>query len=212
MYHVKPNKLHESLAILNVLNNEIQLISELIDEADELCKKENNSKNFVRYYVLYGKIVIHAISFLDEFDILKSLQRENQNIKKLYDSMKPLNRRLRKWHDLEKYRNTYFAHNFRDSKSNNRFILFDDYITTLNAPISHFDIKLIAKIVDLMYNEINDFFKNEMIVAIFALADSRNENENLRTEKYSKSVKTLDEFNAEIKILEDELIKIKENY
>lgn len=197
-----PNRTHTSLAILRIINNETQLISKLIDDADELCKKDNSSLNFVRYYVFYGKIIIHAISFLKEYEILREIHKNHSEIGQLDALIKPLRKRIMKWKDINKYRNVYFAHNFRDPKAGNKFVLFDDYVNTLNAPISHYDIKLVAQIIDMMLHEIGDFFKNEMIVAVFAIADGRNSNKELRKQRFRESVKNETDFNNEIKELE----------
>ena len=210
MMTAKPEKIHESLAILRLLYTELNEIVKLLDEADLKCKEENNQINYVRYYVFYGRMILHANSFIDEYKILKSEVNGKYNTDKLDKLIKPLNQRLSKWTHFDRYRNIYFAHNFRDKKANNRFIFFDDYLHTLNVPISHFDAKLIAKIIELMFVEIADFFNNEMFEATLFLG--RAENDELRKNLYEKSVISETDYDNEVNRLQETLNEIKTNY
>ncbi len=212
MEKTNPSKIHESLAILRLLNTELTEIISLFDDADLKCNEENNQTNYIRYYVFYGRIILHTDCFIDEYKILKSLVAKDYNTAKLDKLIKPLNQRLSKWAHLDRYRNIYFAHNFRDKKSNNRFIFFDDYIHSLDVPTSHYDAKLIAKIIDLMFHEIADFFNDEMFLATLFYCRSENCNDEFRKKLFEKSIKSEAEYSIEVDKLKDILIEIKRNY
>jgi hypothetical protein len=50
-----------------------------------------------------------------------------------------------KWKDIQKYRNVYFAHNFRDLKADNKFVLFDDYVNLQNTTADDYSTKEIIE-------------------------------------------------------------------
>src|SRR5688572_31911785 len=136
---MKPIKLYESLFILYKCNRSINQLWPVVNshQNDEGAVKEIA-------VILTNNIKMESVSFLDEFngsffrnieDAYKARMMEVRQI------TAPIIKRIKKWKDLEKYRNNIVAHPWRDK---GKLAIPDPHF--YNIPQTWFDV---AVLVDL---------------------------------------------------------------
>ena len=104
-------KLYESLFIMHKCNLTIERLNKLVVNSD-LSSKEN--QDFALLHTYY--IILESVAFLDEFNY--SFRKvESEYLSRVTDVRKitaPLIKKVRKWKDLEKFRNNIIAHPWRN--------------------------------------------------------------------------------------------------
>ena len=108
-------------------------------------------------------IIILTCSFLDEWN--NYLIPKNANFDKLKTAKKkckPAIKRINKWSDIEKFRNSVLAHNFRDNKKDNKSIFLTDKFDKLNIPIHISEFILLSQCIDIATSNVASPFINEI--------------------------------------------------
>ena len=124
------SKVQDSISILLAL----QLVIE--DCFAIITIEQHDDNNKVRQFI-NGTLLIYANSFVDEWDNLGKQCKTDNRVVKVRKIANPLIRRIKQWKDLNTFRSTFLAHNFRDSKGNNALIKAHD--KELNIPNSFGD-------------------------------------------------------------------------
>ena len=134
-----PTNLYESLFILYKCNRSINRVWKLL--ADLNLQKEEDRDFEV---VLTNFICIEAVSFNDEFDgaFYHKIEPEyRERMLQIRVITKPIFKRIRKWKDLEKFRNNVVAHPWRNKGDLGKFVVPDPQ--NYNAPRSRFEYQLL---------------------------------------------------------------------
>lgn len=199
---IEHDRFSESLLILFLINKEISIYGELFEDADKILTAENSECNFNRYHAFYSLILIKVVSFFDEYDLLRSISTDRIEFRTIDKKIIPYRKRLEKWKDIKKLRNTFLAHNYRDTKKNNVLVLLNDYISTFNVPITTYDVRLVVKIIDVILETLGSFFGEELTLALIGYSSTVHHNDTIKSEMHLKALKTEDEYNIEIEKLE----------
>jgi len=152
---MKPIRLYESLFILYKCNRTINLIWPIINA-------HQNDIYRIREIgvVLTNHIKMESISFLDEFkgaffhkieDLYKPRMQDVRQI------TAPIIKRIKKWKDLEKFRNNIIAHAWRDK---GKFVIPDPEV--YNIPKSWFEVSILVNLMNYLWQLIEAEFKKEL--------------------------------------------------
>ena len=156
----------------------LTLLSTLIDKQVEtlvLSKRESKQAEEMLYFNARSLIILYTCSFLSEWEDFLVARSEDEHKQILITGKKiakPAIDRIKEWTDLEKYRNTVLAHNFRDRSKKYEPIFPMDNVEKLIVPkhISEFlllrmcvlvAVEIISKrfLTELALDKMN-FFKN----------------------------------------------------
>lgn len=132
---MKISKIQDSISILLAL----QMFA---DECLDIIKKERHDKNSKVHALINAQLLIYANSFIEEWDNLGAQCKDDNRVMKVLKVANPLIRRLRKWNDLNAFRNNFLAHCLRDGKGNN--VLIKKYDEALNIPTGFGDFILLG--------------------------------------------------------------------
>lgn len=170
------NKTLQSLHILKFINN---LIKRYINSLN-VEVSNNVDGNSVIYLGIKSIILILAKSFLDEWNdglICKTEQNDKDRLIELKQKALPAINRIRKWNDIDEFRNSILAHNFRKGKKfkyESAFI--GSHIDSLNVPDHITELVLLSELIDIATSIICEPFKEELdktINNLFANTDIR---------------------------------------
>lgn len=159
-------KLFDSLLILANLSQDVSFRTRAILQGKiyDSSKIKKYGQDSVILNSLMILNIIDACSFLEEYENFFGINSEDQcktkilTIKKI---CKPVISTIKKWKDLKKVRNTFYAHNKR-SKSNK--LVYRDIIDQ-NAPRTIYEIELLSHCLLLIDFVIHKEFENEIQLA-----------------------------------------------
>jgi hypothetical protein len=121
------SKIQDSVLILATLGASV-------DEYFTILKAEHQNKSSVVYAAVSGQVLLQACSFKEEWRTFLGLQEEKVRIAKVRSKAQSFGKRINQWTDLEKLRNTFIAHNFRDKSDNYSNRLLKPYDRELSIP------------------------------------------------------------------------------
>jgi len=162
---MKPIKLYESLFILYKCNRSNNQLWPVVNshQNDEGAVKEIA-------VILTNNIKMESVSFLDEFngsffrnieDAYKARMMEVRQI------TAPIIKRIKKWKDLEKYRNNIVAHPWRDK---GKLAIPDPHF--YNIPQTWFDVAVLVDLMNYLWELTKAEFNlelNEALLYVFKL-------------------------------------------
>jgi Golgi nucleoside diphosphatase len=121
------SKIQDSLIILSTL-------AASVEEYFRMLKQENQNKESVIYAALSSQILLQACSFKEELRIFYGVNEERERVTRVSQKSQYFTKKINQWTDLEKIRNTYIAHNFRDRSDGYSNRLLKPYGRELNVP------------------------------------------------------------------------------
>jgi len=156
-------KLFDSLLILGKLASDVRFRTMAILQGKiyDSRKVKNYGQDSVVVNSLMILNIIDSCSFIEEYENFFGIISEDQFMQKILEIKKickPVISTIKKWKDLKKVRNTFFAHNLR-SKTNN--LVFRDLINH-NSPRTIYEIELLSHCLFLIDLIIHSEFKNEI--------------------------------------------------
>jgi len=159
-------KLSDSLLILGKLSSDIRFRTRAILQGKifDSTKIHKYGQDSIILNSLMILNIIDTCSFLDEYEKFFGITSEEQFKDKILEIKricKPILHTIKKWKDLKKVRNTFFAHNMR-SKGNK--MIYRDLVNQ-NAPRTIHEIELLSYCLLLTDYVIHKEFKNEIILA-----------------------------------------------
>ncbi len=118
--------------------------------------------DYALLFVYY--INLESVSFLEEFNFgfVKSENLYNSRIKEIRKITSPILKRINKWTDLEKFRNSIIAHPWRDKKGN--FVVPNQGY--YNVPRNWFDVAVLLNLMTYVWSLIKEEFKEELNEAL----------------------------------------------
>lgn len=130
----------------------------MVDECLAIIKTERHDKKSVVHALVSNQLLIYANSFLEEWENLGSVCREDARVTKVRKIASPFTRRIRCW-DLIGIRNSFLAHNFRDKGKIN--VLTKSHDGELNTPSSYGDDVLLCGCIFCIKEILVTEFKSE---------------------------------------------------
>ena len=125
----------ESIAVLSALkttlSTDLKIIKRYPDDED------------IKYSIS-NKMLVDLCSFLDEWNILMSLAKKDEQLFTSAKIVQPAIDRIRSWSDIRKVRNTMLAHNFRDKKTGKLTCIQTNYLDA-KVPRTYAEIMLLAE-------------------------------------------------------------------
>jgi hypothetical protein len=167
---MKASKLQDSILILSTL-------ALSIDEYFNILKKEHEDKSSIIYTAVSSQILIQACSFKEEWKMFLGIQEETERIVKTRKQSENFIKKINQWTDLEKIRNTFIAHSFRDKSDGYSNRLLKPYEQELNIPNQfpdyimlcgciHYIHKILAKEFHQEFVALTEKIKNRKVPAI----------------------------------------------
>lgn len=187
--HMNISKLQDSVLILTTL-------AASVDEYFKILKTESKNKSSVVYAAVSSQVLLQACSFKEEWKTFLGLQEETERIANVRAKAQNFSKRIHQWTDLEKIRNTFIAHNFRDKSDNYSNRLLKPYERELSIPGQFPDYIILCGCIHYIHKIIAKEFYNEL----FALTDL------IKTRKaptIKKGVATKDDALRELQLLID---------
>ncbi len=152
---MKPTKLYEALFILYKCNLTINRLWSLIETSQEdIDEIKDHALLFTNY------IKMESVSFLEEFNEGFYFKIENdykQRMNEVRLITAPIIKRIKKWKDLEKFRNNIIAHPWRNK---GKFVVPDQHL--YNVPRNWFEIGVLVNLVNYVWSVIKVEFQNEL--------------------------------------------------
>lgn len=156
---MQPVRLYESLFILYKCNRSINQLRPVVN------RHQNATGDIKEIAVLLvNNIKLEAVSFLDEFNAAFINNVEVEYKERVMDLRKitaPITKRIKKWKDLEKYRNNIIAHPWRD---NGKLAIPDPHF--YNIPHTWFEVAMLVHRMNYLWELINAEFKTEVPQAL----------------------------------------------
>lgn len=147
------------------------------------------------YFITFVySIILDTCSYIDEYDREFGVSTEDSfkaralMVKKI---TKPFISKIRKWKDLDSFRNNIVAHNLRNK---GKFVFWDD-ISQYNIPRNIYDIYLLNNCIQFAQNYIHQEFNAEVKEGVDKIKNNINPSENLlsKDEVSSITIKLLKE-------------------
>ena len=138
-------KLFESLFILYKCNKTINRLWPVINERQDHMDPIQEIK-----IILSNHIKMECVSFLDEFNgaFLDDIEEQYKpRMMEVRQITAPIIRRIRKWTDLEKFRNNIIAHPWRNK---GEFAIPDSQF--YNVPRSWFEVALLVNLMNYLWS------------------------------------------------------------
>jgi len=152
---MQPTKLYESLFILYKCNRSINQLWPVVNS-------HQNDSGAVKEIavILTNNIKMESVSFLDEFNdsffrnIEEAYKPRMMEVRKI---TAPIIKRIKKWKDLEKYRNNIVAHPWRDK---GKFAIPDPHF--YNIPQTWFDVAVLVHLMNYLWELTKAEFNEEL--------------------------------------------------
>lgn len=162
----KLSPLQESIFILITLQA-------LLIEYNKCLKVEKDNEKSILFSIITSQIILTSCSYLDEWETLGCLSKQEPKIIVLRKIVKPAIDRVYRWKDMKLFRNTLIAHNHRIRKQNNESAVFN-LEKKLNCPKSFYDYQLLMGCIFVTKNILIKVFANEYNLMIPYLSDIEN--------------------------------------
>lgn len=156
-------KLYESLFILHKCNSVINRFWQIIEGSQDRIKEIEDFAILFTYY-----IKMESVSFLDEFNngFYKSTEIQySERISQIRKITAPVIKRIKKWKDLEKFRNNIIAHPWRQ---NGKFVIPSN--RHYNIPRNWFEVGVLVNLMNYTWQLIRAEFEKEFGEAIIYIA------------------------------------------
>jgi hypothetical protein len=150
-----PTKLYESLFILRKCQLNIDRLWKLIEVSEGQL---NSNQDYALLFTYH--INLEAISFLDEYngDFFKNIEPGYiDRVKEVRKIAAPILKRIKKWKDLEKFRNNIVAHPWRDK---GKFIVPNSEY--YNIPRNWFEIAVFVNLLKYVWSMVRIEFLDEL--------------------------------------------------
>jgi hypothetical protein len=147
-------KLYETLFILYKCNKSITTTWEVYNESDTLFRRLPQWQTSMGDYIF-----LECINFLDEYNAMGS-NVETQfldRVKMVKTISKPIKNRISRWKGLEKFRNNFIGHGYRDR---GKFVIPDPAI--YRVPRNPFEIVQLALLIKYIWEIVESEFKTEV--------------------------------------------------
>lgn len=153
------SKLYESLFILHKCNSVINRLWQIIEGSKDRIREIEDFAILFTYH-----IKMESVSFLDEFNngFYKSTESHyKERITQIREITAPIIKRIKKWKDLEKFRNNIIAHPWRQ---NGKFVIPSN--RHYNVPRNWFEIGVLVNLMNYTWHLIKAEFEKEFGEAI----------------------------------------------
>jgi len=139
----------------NSINNIIEAFSKVIYKIDDLHEK-------VLYVSTFSIVLIQTVSFLDEYhNFLKTDNEElNNTIKVIKKTVKPATDQIKKWRDINEFRNNVLAHNLRDRKK--MMTVFEKGLSSYDIPKNSNDLMVLQNCISAIKQTFESAFASRL--------------------------------------------------
>jgi len=183
------SKVQDSVLILTTL-------AASVDEYFNILKAEYKNKSSVVYAAVSSQVLLQACAFKEEWKAFLGLPEESDRIAQVRIKAQNFSKKIHQWTDLERLRNTFIAHNFRDKTDNYSNRLLKPYERELNIPDQFPDYIMLCGCIHYMHKIIAKEFYNELY-ALSGLIKTR------KPPAIKKGIATKDEALKELQLLID---------
>jgi non-canonical (house-cleaning) NTP pyrophosphatase len=115
------------------------------------------------YHGLFSTAILTAHNFLTEFD--KYFKADSgaakEKIVLVKQALKPVIKEIKKWKDLENFRNHVLAHNFRNKRTGYTSVFSDSTFLRYDIPQSVSDLAILIQCIDFVGRAIQRYFQAE---------------------------------------------------
>jgi len=111
---------------------------------------------------LFLKQIIDVCAFLDEFNVFRSLAKDDERVRCVSRAVKPALVRIEEVKGLRAYRNALAAHNFRDEKRKDKVVLISDFVNNPECPNSVAEMFFLSSLCYTIIEAINSEFEPEL--------------------------------------------------
>jgi hypothetical protein len=161
--NMNPTGLYESLFILYKCNRSINLLWQVVNS-------HQNATGGVKEIavILTNNIKMESVSFLEEFNesFFHNIEDEYKpRMRDIRQITAPIIKRIKKWKDLEKYRNNIITHPWRDKGK----LAIPD-ANFYNIPQTWFDVFVLVNLMNYLWQLIYAEFTSELNAALVYVA------------------------------------------
>src|SRR5690606_14515304 len=189
------SKTQDSLLILATLAGSIE-------EYFRILQRESNDKTSIVYAAICGQVLLQACSFKQEWKIFSAILEDKDRINRVRKKTEHFTKKINQWTDLEKVRNTFIAHNYRDSSNKYLNRLLEPFSQELNVPDRFPDYILLCGCINFIFKILQDEFHTEF-------QDLLRQLKNRKKQAVKKGINTNDEAIKELQsIIEKSDLKI----
>lgn len=166
------NQLHNSLTIFHFFKEKFERDQFLVEFSVEKTKKYGKRCKEIAHFnedlkqTLFLKQIIDVCAFLDEFNVFKSLGKDNERVRRVCRQVKPALKRIGEVKGLRAYRNALVAHNFRIASNKEDVVLLSDYSKNPDYPNSIAEIFFLSAICSTIIEAVSTEFNNELHQAL----------------------------------------------
>jgi hypothetical protein len=139
----------------NTLEGIFKAFNNIIGKVDERDEK-------ILYLATFSLIIIHTISFLDEYNkfLVGGNEEEKQIIADIKKTVRPAIKRINKWKELRLFRNNVLAHNLRDTKKMSS--VFERGLENYDIPQGGADLHVLFSCISMVKDSFESAFRYKL--------------------------------------------------
>lgn len=156
-------KLFETLFILYKCNKAIATAYEVYHESDSFFTRLPAWQTSMGDYIF-----LECNNFLDEYNAMGSNVEAEffDRVKIVKEIAKPIKKQINRWQDLEKFRNNFIGHTYRDR---GKFVIPD--LAIYNVPRNQFEIIQLSELIKYIWDVVKSEFAEEVPLMLKYMAN-----------------------------------------